>query len=197
MRIPIIKPIIFLLCLLPLMRGMWFVLSGEAVNPVEFALRSSGTWVLIGLLLTIAMTPLRKISGWSQLLRYRRMLGLFVFFYAAVHVLIWLVLDRELSAANVLKDIVKRPFITVGFTAFVILLAMAITSTQGWMRRLKRNWMRLHKLIYLAAPLGVLHYLWLVKKDITEPVLFAIVLSVLILLRFFTFFRNYARRLAS
>lgn len=188
-----IKPIVFVVCLLPFFRGIWWVFSGEAINPVEFALHSSGTWALVALLITIALTPLRKLTGWQSLIRYRRMLGLFVFFYAVLHVLIWLVLDRELSVINMLKDIVKRPFITVGFFSFLILLFMAITSSNNWMRRLKRNWVRLHKGIYLAAPLGVLHYFFLVKKDLSQPIYFALVLSVLVVWRFYSVVSEYGR----
>lgn len=190
-----IKPILFCVCLLPLLRAIWMVASGAAVNPVEFVLRSCGIWALTGLLLTLTITPLRQITGWNSLIRYRRMLGLFVFFYAILHVTIWFVLDRESSWSAVLKDVVRRPFITVGFTAFLILLALAITSTNGWMRRLKRNWVRLHRLVYLAAPLAVLHYWWLVKRDIRQPALYAVLLTMLLVWRLLPRLRAYVCRI--
>lgn len=178
-----LKPILFVICLLPLLRTVWIVVSGGAVNPIEFALHSTGTWALVGLLLTLTVTPLRQITGYNSLIRYRRMLGLFAFFYAALHFIVWLALDRFFDWEGVLKDIVSRPFITVGFVAFLMLLALAITSTNGWMRRLKRNWARLHALVYPAAILAVLHYWWLVKRDISQPAIYAAMLAILLLWR--------------
>lgn len=178
-----LKPLVFLICLLPLARAVWMVASGAAVNPIEFALRSTGTWTLTGLLIVLALTPLRQIFGWHGLIRYRRMLGLFAFFYAALHFTVWFALDRFFNWTGILKDLTQRPFIIAGFLALLILLALAATSTEGWMRRLKRNWGRLHKLVYLAAPLGVLHYAWLVKRDLTLPAIYAAILAFLLLWR--------------
>lgn len=174
------KVILFMICLLPLLRAIWIVATGEAVNPIEFALRSSGTWALVALLLSLAVTPLRQLTGLNALIRFRRMLGLFAFFYALLHFSIWLGLDRYFEWASIIKDLTRRPFIIAGFTAFLILLALAITSTDGWVRRLKRRWGLLHRLVYLAAPLAVLHYFWLVKLDLRQPMLFASVLAVLL-----------------
>lgn len=184
-----IKPIFFAVCLLPMLRAIWIVASGQAVNPIEFALHSTGTWALVLLLLTLTVTPLRQMTGWNSLIRYRRMLGLFSFFYAALHFTIWLGVDNFFDWASILKDIVRRPFITVGFGAFLILLALALTSTNAAMRRLKRNWGRLHRLVYPAAILAVLHYWWLVKLDITQPAIYATVLAILLLWRLIRHFR--------
>jgi sulfoxide reductase heme-binding subunit YedZ len=153
------------------------------VNPIEFVTRSLGTWALSFLLITLAVTPLRKLSGWSELLRVRRMLGLTAFFYALVHWLSYLWLDQFFDWSAILKDIVKRPFITIGMATFLLLLPLALTSTNAAMRRLKRNWQRLHRLVYPAAICAVLHYFWLVKQDITQPTLYAFVLAVLLGLR--------------
>lgn len=188
-----IKPALFVICLLPLARAIWIVASGGAVNPIEFALHSTGTWALVCLLLTLTVTPLRQITGDNSLIRYRRMLGLFSFFYAALHFSIWIGLDRFFDVASMLKDIVRRPFITVGFSAFVILLALALTSTNAAMRRLKRNWGRLHRLVYPAAILAVVHYWWLVKLDITQPAAYAAALALLLLWRVFFRLKEYYR----
>lgn len=188
-----IKPALFAICLLPLVRAIWIVASGGAVNPIEFILRSTGTWALVILLLTLTVTPLRQISGNNSLIRYRRMLGLFSFFYAILHFMTWVGLDRFFDLASMLKDIVRRPFITVGFAAFVILVILAATSTNAAMRRLKRNWGRLHRLVYPAAILAVVHYWWLVKLDITQPAIYAALLAVLLLWRLFFRLNEYYR----
>jgi len=178
------KPLLFLVCLLPLMRLAWLALAGGlGANPIEFITRSTGTWTLVGLLLTLGVTPLRRLTGRNELIRYRRMLGLFAFFYACLHFTTYFWLDQFFDPASIARDIVKRPFITVGFAAFLLLLPLAATSTQGMMRRLGRNWQRLHRLIYPVALLGVVHYLWLVKKDLTEPLVFGAVLVLLLALR--------------
>ncbi len=173
-----LKIAVFILCLIPLARTAWLAVS--AVNPIEFITHQTGTWTLIFLLLTLSITPLRQITGRNELIRFRRMLGLYAFFYVCLHFLTWLVLDHFFDFQAIIKDIIKRPFITVGFLAFVLLIPLAVTSTDKMMRRLKRNWGRLHKLIYLIAILGVLHYWWLVKRDITQPLIFAVLLAVLL-----------------
>jgi methionine sulfoxide reductase heme-binding subunit len=179
-----IKPLLFLVCLLPLLRLLWLAMTnGLGANPIEFITRSTGTWTLVGLLLTLCVTPLRRLMGWNGLIRYRRMLGLFAFFYACLHFTTYIWLDQFFDPASIAQDIVKRPFITVGFSAFVLLLPLAATSTQYMMRRLGRNWQRLHRLVYLIAFIGVLHYLWLVKKDITQPLVYGAILLVLLALR--------------
>ncbi|QDQ26899.1 sulfoxide reductase heme-binding subunit YedZ [Chitinimonas arctica] len=179
-KLSLLKIAVFILCLLPLARASWIVLSGQAINPIEFITRSLGTWTLVLLLLTLAITPLRKLSGRNELIKLRRMLGLFTFFYVLLHFLSYVWLDKFFDPADILKDIVKRPFITVGFAAFVLLIPLALTSTDAMMRRLKRNWGRLHKLVYPIAMLGVLHYWWLVKKDLTQPIIYACVLALLL-----------------
>ncbi|MBA4708020.1 sulfite oxidase heme-binding subunit YedZ [Aquitalea aquatica] len=175
-----LKITVFLLALLPLARAAWIVLSGMAVNPVEFITRSTGTWTLSFLLITLAISPLRQLSGWGWPLRLRRMLGLYAFFYGCLHFTTYLWLDQFFDWSGILHDIAKRPFITVGFAAMLLMTPLAITSTQGWMRRLKRNWGRLHRLVYPVAMLGVLHYWWLVKKDLTQPLLYGTALALLL-----------------
>lgn len=178
------KPLLFLVCLLPLLRLIWLATTnGLGANPIEFITRSTGTWTLVGLLLTLGVTPLRRLTGWNGLIRYRRMLGLFAFFYACLHFTTYIWLDQFFDPASIARDIVKRPFITVGFAAFVLLLPLAFTSTRDMIRRLGRNWQRLHRLIYPIALLGVLHYLWLVKKDVTQPLIYGAVLLILLALR--------------
>jgi len=161
---------LFAVCLLPLAR--LFVLGsggGLGANPIEFITHSTGTWTLVGLLVTLSVPPLRRLTGRADLIRYRRMLGLFAFFYAILHFVTYLWLDQFFDFASIAKDIVKRPFITVGFAAFVLLIPLAVTSTRVMMRRLGRRWQPLHRLVYLIALLGVIHYVWLVKKDLTQP----------------------------
>ncbi|MBS0330187.1 MAG: sulfoxide reductase heme-binding subunit YedZ [Proteobacteria bacterium] len=175
---------LFAVCLLPLAR--LFVLGsggGLGANPIEFITHSTGTWTLVGLLVTLSVTPLRRLSGRADLIRYRRMLGLFAFFYAILHFMTYLWLDQFFDFASIAKDIVKRPFITVGFAAFVLLIPLAVTSTRVMMRRLGRRWQPLHRLVYLIALLGVIHYVWLVKKDLTQPLMFGAVLVLLLAMR--------------
>ena len=175
---------IALLCLLPLMRLIVLGASGGlGANPIEFITRSTGTWTLTGLLVTLSVTPLRHLSGRADLIRFRRMLGLFTFFYASLHFITYIWLDQFFDPAAIARDIVKRPFITVGFTAFVLLVPLALTSTQAMMRRLGRRWKLLHRLTYLVATLGVVHYLWLVKKDLTDPLIYGGVLVLLLTMR--------------
>lgn len=152
-------------------------LGAEPVAAIEHTL---GIWALRLLLLTLAVTPLRQLAGQPLLMRFRRMLGLWAFAYACLHLAAWLVLDRRGWWSQVLADLVERPYITVGFAAWLLLLPLAATSTRGWMRRLGRNWGRLHRLAYAAAALAVLHFWWLVKSDIREPLLYAAILAVLL-----------------
>nr|WP_294864087.1 protein-methionine-sulfoxide reductase heme-binding subunit MsrQ [uncultured Pseudogulbenkiania sp.] len=179
------KALVFVACLLPLMRTAWIVFNGEAVNPIEFITRSTGTWTLVWLLATLAVTPLRRLAGWNVLQRFRRMLGLFAFFYATLHFTTYVWLDQFFDWHAIVKDIAKRPFITVGFAALLLMTPLAVTSTDGWLRRLKRNWGRLHRLVYAVAILGVTHYWWLVKKDIRQPLIYAAVLALLLGLRLY------------
>jgi sulfoxide reductase heme-binding subunit YedZ len=178
------KAWIALACLLPLARLIALGASGGlGANPIEFITRSTGTWTLVGLLVTLSVTPLRRLTGRADLIRYRRMLGLFAFFYACLHFTTYVWLDQFFDPAAIAKDIVKRPFITVGFSAFVLLIPLAATSTHAMMRRLGRRWQQLHRLIYPIALLGVVHFLWLVKKDLTEPLVYGAILVLLLALR--------------
>ena len=176
-----LKLLVFLACLLPLARLGWFGFSDQlGANPIEFITRSTGTWTLSFLLITLTVTPLRKLSGWQWPIRIRRMLGLFAFFYACLHFTTYIWLDQFFDLHAIYKDVLKRPFITVGFANFLLLIPLAATSTNQMMRRLGRNWQRLHRLIYLIAIGGVVHYWWLVKKDVTQPAIYAAVLVVLL-----------------
>lgn len=178
------KVLLWLLCLAPLARLVFLGLTGElGANPIEFITHSTGTWTLVGLLTTLSITPLRKLGAPSWLLRFRRPLGLFAFFYACLHFTTYIWLDQFFDPASIVKDVVKRPFITVGFAAFVLLIPLAATSNHFMMKKLGRNWQRLHRLVYLIASLGVVHYWWLVKKDITQPLIYACVLAVLLAMR--------------
>ena len=178
------KPLGFLLCLVPL----GFLISRGASgalgpNPVEVITHFTGDWTLRLLLVTLAVTPLRRLTGQAWLVRFRRMLGLFAFFYAVLHFTTYLWLDRFFDLGTIAEDVLKRPYITVGFAAFVLMVPLAITSTQDWIRRLGRRWKRLHRAVYAIGVLGVLHYLWLVKADLLEPAIYAIILAVLLGLR--------------
>ncbi|TKS55263.1 sulfoxide reductase heme-binding subunit YedZ [Luteimonas yindakuii] len=163
----------------------WQVQTGADIDalgpdPVAMIEHTLGLWALRLLLLTLAVTPLRQLSGQPQLLRFRRMLGLYAFFYASLHFAAWLVLDLRLDWGGVATEIARRPFITVGFLAWLLLLPLAVTSTRGWMRRLAGAWQRLHRLVYVIASLAVLHFWWVVKSDIREPLLYAVLLAVLL-----------------
>jgi sulfoxide reductase heme-binding subunit YedZ len=183
-RVAAFKPLVFALCLLPLAAVGWDVWHGAlGADPVAQLEHRTGDWALRLLLATLAITPLRRLTGWNKAIRFRRMLGLFAFFYVSVHLTIYLVVDLGGFWSQLLTEIAKRPYITVGFTAWLLLIPLALTSTQGMMRRLGRNWQRLHKLVYLIALLGVLHFLWLVKADHREPAMYLGVLLVLFLLR--------------
>ena len=174
----------FLLCLVPL--GMLVLLGVRgnptfATNPKEFVEHWTGDWTIRFLIITLAITPLRKTLKLPQLIRFRRMLGLFAFFYGCLHFTTWLWLDRYFNWPEMLKDIAKRPFITVGFAGFVLMIPLAITSTAGWIRRLGgRRWQGLHRAIYLSAIAGVIHYYWLVKSDVRKPLQYAAVVAVLL-----------------
>ncbi|MCU7960570.1 MAG: sulfoxide reductase heme-binding subunit YedZ [gamma proteobacterium symbiont of Bathyaustriella thionipta] len=184
MRRFLLKPVLFLLASSPAGWLLYDALNGQlSANPIEDLTYRSGDWALRFLLITLALSPLKNATGWTFLIRYRRMLGLFAFFYVLLHFLIWLALDHYWEFSEISEDIVKRPYITVGFSAFIMLLALALTSTRKAMRKLGRNWKKLHQLIYPAAVLAVLHYLWLVKADILQPLIYAGVLVFLLLAR--------------
>ncbi|HEC17751.1 MAG TPA: sulfoxide reductase heme-binding subunit YedZ [Gammaproteobacteria bacterium] len=179
-----IKPLIFITCLLPLAVGIWDGFSDQlGANPIEEITHRTGDWTLRLLLVTLAATPARRLFGWGWPLRVRRMLGLFTFFYACLHLLTYLVLDQFFAWDEILKDIIKRPYITIGFSAFVLLVPLAVTSTNAMMRRLGKRWGQLHQLVYVIAVLGVLHYLWLVKADYLLPLIHAAILLALLLVR--------------
>ncbi len=176
-----VKAVLFAAALLPLVRLVVLGLSdGLGANPIEFVIRSNGTWALTFLLVTLSITPLRKLTGANWLVQLRRMLGLYAFFYALLHMASYVWLDQWFDVAAISKDIVKHPFILAGFSAFVLLIPLAATSTNAMMKRLGRNWQKLHYLVYPIALLGVLHYFWLVKKDITQPVIYAVILAMLL-----------------
>lgn len=172
---------VFALCLVPFGRLVYGGFSDSlGANPIEAITRSTGWWTLLFLMVTLAVTPLRRLSGMNWLLRLRRMLGLYAFFYAAIHFVTFIWFDHWFDVAAIVADVIKRPFITVGFSAFVLLVPLAVTSNNAMVRRLGGNWQRLHRLVYAIGLLGVLHYWWLVKRDLTEPVIFALVLAVLL-----------------
>ncbi|WP_266276026.1 sulfite oxidase heme-binding subunit YedZ [Methylophaga sp. OBS3] len=155
-------------------------------NPIEAITRDSGTWALRFLLLTLTLTPIRWLTGFNQIIRFRRMAGLFVFFYAVTHMLLYLWLDQFFDWTEILKDIIKRPFITIGFISMLLLLPLVITSTNKMMKRLGgQRWKQLHKLTYVVAALSCLHFLMLVKADITEPVIYIVILSLLFAVRIY------------
>jgi sulfoxide reductase heme-binding subunit YedZ len=177
------KAFIFLLALLPLDRLIWLGFTDElGANPIEFITRSTGTWALVFLCLTLAMTPLRLITHSIAWIRYRRMLGLFSFFYACIHFGIWLWLDQNFDLIEMLKDVVKRPFITMGFISFLLLIPLALTSTHWAQKKLGRRWMQLHRIVYLIAATVVLHYWWhkAGKNDFDTVTIYAIVLLLLL-----------------
>jgi sulfoxide reductase heme-binding subunit YedZ len=182
--VPSAKPLVFLLCLVPLGVLVAGAVAGDlGANPVEAITHTTGDWALRLLLLTLAMTPLKRLIGRPWPIRFRRMLGLFAFFYAALHLLTYLWLDQGFDGQAIIEDVVKRPYITLGFAAFVLLVPLALTSTRGMVRRLGRRWQTLHRAVYAVGILGVLHYLWLVKADLLEPALYALALAVLLAAR--------------
>ena len=180
-----IKALLFLLALAPLARLGWMGFAGDlGANPIEFVTHETGDWTLIFLILTLAVTPLRRLSGLPALIRYRRMLGLFAFFYACLHFVTYIWLDKFFEWQEMWKDVMIRRFITVGFLAFVLLIPLAITSTRGWIRRMGgKRWQWLHRLIYVSAACGVIHYYWLVKSDVRAPLTYGAILAVLLLWR--------------
>jgi sulfoxide reductase heme-binding subunit YedZ len=196
-RLRLTKIIIFFATLVPLARLGWKALhDGLGANPIEVITHSTGDWTLILVLTTLSVTPLRRLTRQYWLIGVRRMIGLFAFFYGVLHFLTYIWLDKFFDLREMLKDIAKRPFITVGFSAFVLLIPLAITSTTGWIRRLGgKNWQRLHRLIYCTGILGVIHYLWLVKADKRKPLEYAFVLSLLLLYRIVLWITEMRRKL--
>jgi sulfoxide reductase heme-binding subunit YedZ len=184
-RIPALKVAVFVACVGPVARLVWKALHDAlGANPIEVITRSTGTWTLVLLLATLSVTPVRKLTGWLDVIRFRRMLGLFAFFYVSLHFLTYIWLDKFFDLQQVAKDVYKRPFITAGFTGFMLLIPLAVTSTRGMIRRLGgRHWQNLHRLIYASAVAGVVHYVWLVKADVRVPLIYGSVLSVLLACR--------------
>lgn len=188
-QLKLLKGMLFIAACLPFLRLVIFTFTDQlGANPVEFITRNTGDWTLYFLCITLTVTPLRRFTGWNWLVRLRRMLGLFAFFYASLHFLTFLWFDHFFDVAEMLKDVVKRPFITVGFGAFLLLTPLAATSTNAMIKRLGgKRWQLLHRLIYLIAPLGILHYWWMKagKNDFSQPILFGLIVAALLLLRLY------------
>jgi sulfoxide reductase heme-binding subunit YedZ len=182
-----VKALLFMLALLPFARLVLFTFTDRlGANPIEYITRNTGDWTLYFLCITLAVTPIRRLTKWHWLIKLRRMLGLFAFFYASLHFTTFLWFDHFFDLNEMLKDVVKRPFITVGFTAFVLLIPLAVTSTNGMVKRLGgKRWQRLHSAIYVIVPLGVLHFWWMKagKNDFAQPILFGVIVGVLLLMR--------------
>ena len=181
------KACVLLTCLLPLASLVWRGLhNGLTVNPIEYITHSTGDWTLRFILFTLCVTPLRKLLDLPELIRFRRMLGLSAFFYGCLHFTTYIWLDKFFDLKEVWKDIAKRPYITMGFLAFVLMIPLAITSTAAWIRRLGgRRWQLLHRAIYITAVAGVIHYYWLVKSAVLRPLTYGAILAVLLLWRLF------------
>ncbi len=181
----VIKPLVFAACFTPLALLLVNGFRGElGVNPVETITNTTGIWTLRLIAISLAITPLRWLSGWNPVIRLRRPLGLFAFFYGTLHFMTYFVLDHSLVFEGLWEDVVKRPYITVGFTAFMLMIPLAVTSTQGWIRRLGgERWSFVHRLVYVTAILGVLHYWWKVKLDTSSPFLYAAIVAALLTFR--------------
>ena len=178
------KPVVFLICLSPLLilLGGAFSVAGLSLgaNPIEELLHELGRWGLKFLLLTLAVTPLRRWTGWNWLIRFRRMLGLFAFFYILLHFVVYAVLDQSLDLAAIVEDIIKRPYITLGMAGLLMLIPLAATSTRGMMRRLGKRWQKLHRLVYVIAIVAVWHFYWQVKLDTLDASIYAVILAFLL-----------------
>ncbi len=194
-----IKLAIFLLCLAPVGRLSWLALRGAlGANPVEYVTHDTGDWTLIFIVLTLSITPARKLLAQPQLIRFRRMLGLFAFFYGCLHFSTYLILDKFFDIQEILQDVGRRRFITIGFAGFVLMIPLALTSTAGWIRRLGgRHWQMLHRLVYATAVCGVVHYYWLVKSDVRKPLSYGIIVLLLLGYRFVAFLKRHWPKSAS
>jgi len=179
--ITLVRACVFVAALAPL---TWlvvgFFIDELTANPIDYITDQTGTYALTCLVLSLAVTPVRRVTGWNQVIRLRRMLGLFAFFYACLHLGTWIILDHFFDFPFMLEDVVKRPFITMGMTTWLLLLPLALTSTQASIRRLGRRWQKLHRLAYLAAVTAVVHFWWVVKADLRDPQLWALAVSVLL-----------------
>jgi methionine sulfoxide reductase heme-binding subunit len=186
-----VKGLVWLLALIPLARLIYLGVQDDlGANPIEFIEHSTGTWSLVFLLLSLSMTPIRLLTQQVWQIQIRRLLGLWMFFYACLHFVTYIWLDFGFLLDDIFKDVVKHPRILVGFIAFVLTIPLAATSNQYMMRKLKGNWKKLHQTVYLIAILVILHFLWLVKKDVTEPVYYAIVLAILLLIRVYFHYKK-------
>jgi len=191
----IIKPVVFVLALVPTFYLIYGLLTANlGANPAETIQLQTGRWALKFLLITLAVTPLRRITGWNSVIQYRRMLGLFAFYYASLHFTSYIVLDKFFDWRAMIADVGKRPFITVGFTTYVLLVPLALTSTKGWIRRLGRKWQTLHRLIYLAAICAAIHFIWKVKVVSGDPVWYTGIVLVLLGFRLVWWLRKRAVR---
>ena len=176
-----IKVCVWVLCLLPFLRLLLGAFTGQlGTNPIELITRSTGTWTLVLLCCTLAVSPLRQITGWVWLAKLRRLLGLFTYFYVCLHLMTWIWFDQWFDLNDMIRDVIKRPFITVGMAAFLLLTPLALTSNKVAMKRLGRRWAVLHRLVYVIAILAVIHYWWMVKLDITQPMIYGAVVAALL-----------------
>jgi len=189
------KVVVFLAALVPLAFLIRGALTGNlGVNPAETIRLETGRWALKFLLLSLTITPVRRLTGWNIVIQYRRLLGLFAFFYASLHLITYWAFDLTFSFGAMLGDILKRPFITMGFAAFLLMVPLALTSTKGWIRRLGKKWALLHRLVYVAAICAVIHFAWKVKVFTGDPVIYAVILVVLLGFRLIWFARTNFRR---
>ena len=185
------KPIVFTVCLIPMACYIFlFFTDSLGANPIEALTRRTGDWALRILLITLAVSPLRRLTGWHPLVQYRRMLGLFAFFYVCVHFSLYITLDKFFDISEIVRDVVKRPFITAGFVSLILLLPLAITSTKKMVEVLQHRWVLLHRLVYLVAILAVLHFWWMVKIDTREPMIYAVILTALLGFRLFFYLKT-------
>ena len=186
-----IKPVLFILLLIPLTFLIYrYFTGGLGANPIETINRYTGDWALRILLLTLVFSPLIRITRWNNIIQYRRMFGLFAFFYVCVHLTSYIVLDQFFDFKEIINDVIKRPFITVGFSAFVLLVPLAITSTNKMVERLQYRWIQLHRLVYIIAIIAVLHFWWMVKIDTREPMIYAIILAILLGIRLYFYIKR-------
>jgi sulfoxide reductase heme-binding subunit YedZ len=192
----VIKLLVFCTALIPFLKlGLLAYQDELGANPIENITRTTGYWALMFLMISLAASPLKQFFGWSWCIRIRRMLGLFAFFYACLHLLTYLVLDQFLDWESIVNDIVKRPYITVGFPSFLLLIPLAVTSADSMIRRLGgKRWKLLHRTVYISAAGGVIHYWWLVKKDLTDPIMFALILALLLRVRLFFWLRGICKQ---
>ena len=192
----VLKPVVFAACLVPFLWLAYRTYQGDlGANPIETITNTTGIWTLRFIVITLAITPVRWLTKWNPIINFRRMIGLFAFFYGTVHFMIYFVLDRSLMFDGLWEDIVKRPYITMGFSGFVLMIPLALTSTKGWIRRLGGyRWNLLHRLIYFTSVFAVIHYWWKVKLDVTDPMFYAAIVAVLLSVRLF---RWLAKRQAS